>query len=253
MPIRRVLIYCCIALINSCVHTKDSTVFPLTEASATVLLKKDKSLFQYWELKDHHFLEDYNLGELPSLESYKDSVSNEIGKSAMDAQIMLESKQLENIKHVEKGLENHELIHRGSVGNIRKINFIESQILNFQITRFPLFTHPTEFHAFFMTNDSHGVVRVYFAASDQPWPPKATPLIVEIEKLLTEGWHLTSHLHNHYESKSNKYIGMMSASLADVHYFKILKQRFNLPEAKITNGFHTLIIDAKDFETLNSH
>ncbi len=53
--------------------------------------------------------------------------------------------------------------------------------------------------------------------------------------------------------KDNNCIGILAPSLADAQYYKMLKERFKLERALITNGFNTVEIENKDFEKFESH
>ncbi|MBT8220550.1 MAG: hypothetical protein KJP00_12040, partial [Bacteroidia bacterium] len=106
---------------------------------------------------------------------------------------------------------------------------------------------------FIATNDALNLVRIYFASSDQRWPPKPGIVIPELRKALSEGWKLSYHLHNHYNEPEDDYIGVLAPSLADAQYFKALRESFDLKYALVTNGFHTVEIDAEDFDQFESH
>lgn len=227
----------------------------LSEISPNVIQIEGASLFQYWEIDHESYLWDDGLGEVIYLNSYIDSVSKILEQHRF--QSILEERETVLPSSIDSTLKeslgNEDLVKYGFAGRIATISFIESEILNYQLSRYPLLSHPTEFHGFILESIDKSKIRIYFASSDQPWPPKATPLISHIEKDLTNGWQLKYHLHNHYESENEGYIGKMSASLADVHYFKILRSRFNLTEARITNGFSTLILMSSDFDLLKSN
>jgi len=64
-------------------------------------------------------------------------------------------------------LSNKELIKQGYVGHIRDINYLEAEVLNYQLNRYPLLSHPTEFHGFIAEQDSLDKVRIYLGASNQ--------------------------------------------------------------------------------------
>ena len=116
-----------------------------------------------------------------------------------------------------------------------------------------MLSHPTEFHGFITKNEKEGKIRVYFGSSDTEWPPKPTVIIEELEKEINKGWELIGHLHNHYCKKDKNYVGILAPSLADAQYYKMLKERFRLAEVLITNGFHTVEIENKDFAKFESH
>jgi hypothetical protein len=129
---------------------------------------------------------------------------------------------------------------------------LETQLLDYQINRYPLLSHPTEFHGFILLHDSLNLVRVYFAASDQPWPPKPNIILEAVKNDLKMGWTFKYHLHNHYEPKSNNYLGILAPSTTDAQYYSFLSEEYNLKKAIITNGFHTVEIQEEEFKKLKS-
>lgn len=148
---------------------------------------------------------------------------------------------------------NAQLVHSKTLGKIRPINFLEAQLLDYQLNRYPLLSHPTEFHGFILLHDSLNLVRVYFASSDQPWPPKPKVILESIKNDLKHGWTLKYHLHNHYEPKSNNYLGILAPSMTDAQYYLFLSEEYNLGHALITNGFHTVEIQGGEFPKLKLH
>ena len=232
--------------------------FNFIEFAEKVELRSEGSEeFFYWEVQDVPQLWELEVGNFEYLNRYKDTLLISLGKETYDSAI-----EAESVQNLEKSLLEGEndgdkinalLVHTGSVGKIRKINYLESEILNYQIGRFPMFSHPTEFHAFILKNEKENKVRIYFGASDTEWPPKPTVIIQEIEEEINKGWRLVSHLHNHYCKEDKNYIGILAPSLPDAQYYKWLKEDFNLDVALITNGFHTVEIDKKDFLKFESH
>lgn len=223
----------------------------------TILKEEYPEQFFYWELDNTKQLWESELGETSYLNQYKDSLKMELGEEGLDKAI--KNEQTQNIEkyHLEKATYrdtiNALLVHNGTLGKIRKINYLEAQILNYQLKRFPLFSHPTEFHSFIATNENEQKIRIYFCSSDTEWPPKPKILIAQLEKDMEKGWKLKYHLHNHFCKKDKNYIGILAPSLADAQYFKMLAERFNLSKALITNGFHSVELDAAEFDQFESH
>lgn len=229
----------------------------LQKAKRVLLKEEGHEEFLYWELQDEKRLYGLDLGEVKELVAYRDSLKLVLGAARYEDAIQKEAKQglsKSLIGTAQNGdRKNALLVHTGSIGKIRKINFLESQILNYQIKRFPLLGHPTEFHAFIAIHETLGKMRIYFASSDTQWPPKPQILIEELEKEIKQGWQLKYHLHNHYELQANNFIGILAPSLADAQYYKMLSERFQLGQALITNGFYTVVINADEFTTFESH
>jgi len=244
-------------ILQGCVGRNSSDIETIEVEKKVILKKNGAEEFFYWELEDKESIWNYKLGEVSALFAYKDSVKFALGEEIYNSAVRKESIQDLDLSLIEKE-ENGDkvnalLVHTGKVGKIRKINYLESQILNYQIGRFPLFSKPTEFHAFIMKDANDNKIRVYFGASNTEWPPRPTILIEEVEKEMNNGWKLIRHLHNHYCKKDENYIGILAPSLADAQYYKMLKERFNVEKSLITNGFNTVEIESKYFGEFESH
>ena len=246
-----------IFLLQGCKSAYVPEMNSIGNAKKVMLKAEGQEEFFYWELKDEEKLWGFESGEIEALNQYQDSLKLTLGIQKYESAIKKEfARNLEKslIEEEENGDRiNALLVHTGSIGEIRKMNYLESQILNYQISRFPMLSHPTEFHGFISRNEKEGKIRVYFGSSDTQWPPRPTVLIEELEKEVNKDWQLIGHLHNHYCKKEEDYVGILAPSLADAQYYKMLKERFGLVEALITNGFHTVAIENKDFEKFESH
>lgn len=233
-----------------CQHYKKSQRNSLTSISPTIMKTSGAEIFQYWELKNEAFLwENYNSG-LSQLALYKDSLKERLGKELFNQlvqRVSLQDSLFKYIKTSNGDSINSQLVHAKIAGKIRPLKYLEAQILDYQLGRYPLLSHPTEFHAFIVTNDSTKAIRIYFAASDQPWPPKPIILLDAIKKDLNQNWKLKYHLHNHYEPKVDNYMGILAPSVTDAQYFLFLSEEYGLNSALITNGFHTVEINHHEF------
>lgn len=239
--------------IVSCHSIKINTT--LKTLRPTVLEKKGVEIFQFWEFKNDPSLWNTNFVQPTSIKLYKDSVSKILGKETFQLilqELAFQDNSFKTVDTKNGDSINAQLIHSKAIGKIRPINYLESQLLDYQISRYPLLSHPTEFHGFILFHDSLNLVRVYFAASDQPWPPKPNIILEAVKKDLTMGWTFNYHLHNHYEPKSNHYLGILAPSITDAQYFSFLSEEYNLKKAVITNGFHTVEIQSEDFSKLKS-
>jgi len=254
VPISR-LFFVITCIITGCDKIKPEQALYLKDLTPVVLEHKGNELFQFWEFENKPLYWGIDTGQAIGLKSYRDSLEIALGKDNLRLAVQKEAKQNEtqDIPDSANGDSiNAQMVHSGRVGKIRAINFLEAELLNYQLSRYPLLSHPTEFHGFILLNDSLNHIRVYFAASDQPWPPKPTIILDSIKVDLMHGWNLKYHLHNHYEPKSNNYIGILAPSLADAQYFAFLSEDFGLEMALITNGFHTVEIDRKEFSKFKS-
>ncbi len=231
--------------------------FSLIKLDPTVLAENGTEVFQYWELDNDKTLWKFDPGEVQAIGVYRDSLKMVLGQERYEHAILKEASQnLKTDKQIEPengDMINAQLVHSGSLGKIRAINLLEAQLLNYQLSKYPLLSHPTEFHGFIAEQDSLNRIRVYFAASDQPWPPKPNIIISELQKEMLNGWKLKYHLHNHYESSLKNYVGIMAPSLADAQYYKWLYEKFKIEKALITNGFNTVEIESEEFAEFISH
>ena len=223
-----------------------------------VMLKEEgPAQFFYWEIENVNELWDSNPGDIEKLIAYRDSLKIALGEDGLNRAIKKEATQSlakEVIETAEDGdRKNALLVHTGTLGKVRKINFLEAQILNYQLNRFPLFSNPTEFHGFIATNANDEKIRIYFCSSNTEWPPNPQILIETLEKDIQNGWSLKYHLHNHYCKEDKNYIGILAPSLADAQYFKMLAERFNVTKTLITNGFHTVELSPDEFPQFESH
>jgi hypothetical protein len=241
--------------IISCHGIANAQQFSLKNLPPFVIKKNGTEIFQYWEFRNDLFLWDTNFVQLQALKSYRDSLENVLGKDTFN--LTLNSRSFQNNTYQSVNTSNGDsintqLIHSKSLGRIRPINFLEAQLLDYQLSRYPLLSHPTEFHGFILFQDSLNLVRTYFAASDQPFPPKPGVILDAIKKDLKQGWTLKFHLHNHYESKSNHYFGILAPSMTDAQYYLFLSEEYDLEQSLITNGFHTVEIKRAEFQKLKS-
>ncbi len=223
-----------------------------------VILKEDPpALFLYWDIHDTDDLWNTTLGDVPALRDYRDTLRMVLGEERLERAIREEATRTlsrDELEGVEDGDRiNALLVHTGTLGQIRKINLLEAEILNHQLARYPLFSHPTEFHGFIARHRGLKKVRVYVAASDTEWPPRPHVLLDQLDIDMRVGWTLDYHLHNHYCKADKDYLGILAPSLADAQYYKMLAGEFQVKKALITNGYHTVVIDQSEFAKFESH
>ncbi len=231
---------------------------PLFDADSRIILEQDgPTEFIYWVLPNDERLWGADLGEVPSLMTFRDSLRLVLGEQRFLGTVEKESTQGMDTSIIAMETNgdriNALLVHTGTLGSIRPMHFLEAQLLNYQISKYPFLGHPTEFHAFIVKNPAEDTLKVYFGASDQPWPPKPGPLIKEMEKDLANDWRLIYHMHDHFEGEANNHLGILAPSLADAQYYQWLAEDFGLENALITNGMHTVVIERSEFDTFESH
>jgi hypothetical protein len=246
LVIINIIIICCVG--------KERPV-SLKSLTPVVIKKNGAEIFQYWEFTNYPELWDTNFLEPSHLKLYKDSLNNLLGNDTV--KLTVQKLALQDVFYKSVNTQNGDsinaqLIHSKILGKIRPINYLEAQLIDYQLSRYPLLSHPTEFHGFILLQDSLNIVRVYFAASDQPWPPKPNVILEDLKTDLKNGWTFKQHLHNHYEPKANLYLGILAPSMTDAQYYLFLSEEYNLKQAIITNGYHTVEIQKEDFQKLKS-
>ena len=247
-----------INLFFSCTQPEKPVVFNLKELEPIVLKSEPPELHQYWEIQDHPAVWSLELPRLPALQAYRDALGMLLGKSVLDSLVGQQKTVLpgHDFGSEKDSLPNWEFIHAGNAGTIRPINSLEAQLLDYQLGRYQMIGHPTEFVSYVLKNDSLNLLRIYFTASDTPWPPKWHPVSAHYEPAVESGnWKMLQAIHNHYSDPPPKgnYLGVLAPSLADAHLFKNYLKAFDLKEAPITNGFHTVVLSGDDFEKMDSH
>ena len=243
-------------VLTGCQGSETDTVFSLYNIEPVVLKKEGNEIHQYWDLENEELLWESHIGQGIALNKYKDSLYVILGNEKFQQVINKEATQksratLPDSANGDKI--NAHLVHTGELAEIREINFLEAELLNYQLGRYQLLKHPTEFHSFILFNDSKNLVRVYFGASDQPWPPKPGIILNAIDEDLKNGWYIKYDLHNHYEAESNNYLGILAPSMSDAQIFKAFAEDYGMEKALITNGFYTVVIDSSEFKQFEAH
>lgn len=249
------LLSICILFI-SCDGTKEESKRPLPDFQVLkpfVLQQEGPEIHQYWEFSDEAGLWETDFQIPGAIQTFRDSLLGAIGPDSLEFMLKRERSVTAKSDLPLDSLDNWQIVHQGYAGRIRDINYLEAQILNYQISRFPLLSHPTEFHGFILNNEEADLIRVYISASDAPFPPKPYAVTDQVDSLTQKDWELIYHLHNHYREPEENYLGAMGPSMADAHYFKNLHKRVGLGHALVTNGYTTCVIKAEELPTFNSH
>lgn len=257
MKLSQLLILLLFLSIFSCNPVQKKSEFNLEEQPKNVLGTDGAAEFFYWEFEDQESLWTEEREGLSGIQEFRDTLLEILGESDFKRVVEKESTQSypkDSLLGITNGDKiNAMLTHTGTIGEIRPINNLEAQLLNYQLKKYPLIAHPTEFHGFIVYHSQLHKYRVYFAASDQPFPPKPNLLITQLESDIKEGWKLKYHLHNHYEPATNYYLGILAPSMSDAQYFKNLLEKYGLEKALITNGIHSVVIDSEDLDRFESY
>lgn len=240
-----------INLIGGVITEGENNVFK--NVKPLILEKKGNEVYLVWELNNDSFLWDTNFVSPEELKNYQDTLKEVLGIAKLDSTVKSRAYQNYNleIRKLQNGDSlNVQLVQSKKIGIIRKINFLEANLFAYQLNKYSLFSHPTEFHGIILLNEKLNLIRIYFAASDQLWPPKPKIILEAIQKDIQNGWSFLYHLHNHYEPAANNYIGILAPSMTDSQFYNFLNKDFGLENISITNGIHTVLINKKDFKHL---
>jgi len=149
-----------------------------------VLRQTADTVYQSWTYEAGQLPEQVTPGELPALASFLDTVRTRVG--ALDARALL-SRQIAHYaarpdSDSQGEAENGRMVLGGAVGSLRPASCLEALLVEYQAARFPMASHPTEFQAVVMERSDAGRrwVRVYFAGSGAPWPPRAGVLLERV-------------------------------------------------------------------------
>ena len=248
------ILFAFVLVFSSCEKPEASAPFSFSSITPHVIEKNGKEWFQYWEMEDGDYLWEDASGPVPALQAFRDTLRQVMGQVLLDKTKKNRYQQVALPADMDAdSLDNREIVQYDFAGKTRPINVLEAEVLNYQAARYPLFSRPTEFHGFIAAHDSLQRIRFYYGASDAPWPPKPYAIRVHLDSAIQQGWHLKYHLHNHYNEDTSQYLGVLAPSKADAHYFKMLRENYSLPQALITNGYHTVVLDSADFGRFWSH
>jgi hypothetical protein len=223
-----------------------------------VLRQAADTVEQSWTYEAGQLPERVTLSRLPALSSFLDTVRIRAG--TLDARALLERQVAYYAGRPDSDSQgeaaNGRIVLGGSAGRLRPADCLEALLVETQAARFPMASHPTEFHAVVMERRDAGRrwIRVYFAASGAPWPPKAKLLFERAEADRAAGWRAVAHLHNHpFEFSSGGDIaGANAPSLTDVQFWRHLRESLGVESARVTNGFATFEAPAAAFDRLHA-
>lgn len=150
---------------------------------------------------------------------------------------------------------------RGSRRWIAPISCIESYFMELHgaTLRKALYGHYSEFGVYFLRGPEGEPRRFYFQSNAETAAlPTSSKIHAGIQRDLARGYRLETHLHNHPFSPRNPAGDIAGTPIpsgdgmtgGDFSAFALMRSRFGLREARITNGFHTLRIRTQDLPEL---
>lgn len=217
--------------------------------SPTIIIDNGDKLAQYWEVEDTPDLWDGQPSNVPELINFRKQVAKLVD---VDQTAIL----THQMQYVTQGnLKNSKLIRDGDVGQIRKINCIESLLFEYQAQRSPMLEKPSEFLAYFLVRDrpQGKNIRILYYTINQPGIGSLSVSHANLRKFVTEGWKVKMSLHNHnFDMTKPNYLGGVAPSSSDVQAYLGEKLEFQLEFALITNGFDTSVIRSSEFAILST-
>ncbi|MDH3652113.1 MAG: hypothetical protein OEQ53_20670, partial [Saprospiraceae bacterium] len=133
MYLRLCLLGWYIILPGSCKQAEIHDLHALSEIDPHLLLRDGEKLFQYWEIQEQDQLWGLETGEVGAIDAYAKDLKEALGNDAFTITLGKEQSQKEQLEAYTRfdTINNYDLVHEGYLGKIRKINFIEAQILNY--------------------------------------------------------------------------------------------------------------------------
>lgn len=222
-----------------------------------VLRQAADTVEQSWTFEAGQMPERVTPSSLPALSAFLDTVRMRVG--ALDANALLDRQIAHYASRPDSDSQgeaaNGRLVRGRSVGTLRPISCLEALLVEYQAARFPMASHPTEFHAVVMEREDAGRrrVRVYLAGSGATWPPKARLLFERVDADRKEGWRAVAHIHNHpFLFDHADIAGANAPSISDVQFWRHLRDDLGVESARVTNGFATFEAPAADFDRLRA-
>jgi len=148
---------------------------------------------------------------------------------------------------------NREVAYSGRAGRIRPIHCLEAWSFARQHARLSELASPTEFMLSVLERRAgvgRRMLRLYFAAGAQMFPPRSVYPFGEIAADVAQGWEFTAMLHNHtIRRRGDRHaLGVTSPSASDVQLLRGLAEDLRLRAGWITNGVYTIEIPAAAFD-----
>ena len=228
-------------------------------ASPPVEIFRDGPLVeQVWELDDRDagWLNALDPPPTPAVARFREAIRTRVGD--VNPFTILEREEARwtgSADPVEQQeLRNTQRVKKRQVGVIRKLSGLEMALLDAQLARVPdMAEKPAEFQAFVLRHGPRW--RIYFVASDTPYPPKPVHVLPAVQKDVSSGWTLAEHVHVHtFEQGGGRNVGLgtPAPSSNDVQFYRMLADEYGLERAAVTNGFDTIEVQASELGKLEA-
>lgn len=186
------------------------------------------------------------IGATPTLGSLQ-LFKRQIRKRTSVDPIFLLQRQRQFYKDMPEELKRFDSVLNRQVGQIRGLNCLEAILLD---TQLKFFKPNTEFEAYIFNRVGGKKLRILFQTQGQVSVVRYSIILNQIRNLVSQGWNLKIHLHNHPFSFENPYgdiSGTILPSSADLLSYQGLKNQFGLKLGIVINGFNALVLTPKEF------
>ena len=217
-------------------------------AAPLELHREGEAVLLVWELTWHDVWSQAVLPESDGLTTYRQGIldANAALREPVADPPVADDAAMEEIWRRE--FANRDVAYAGEAGTIRPIQCFEALFFAYQTDRVPQLTQPTEFIVAALTREVDGQthVKIYFAAGDEMFPPKAVYPFEHAETDVADGWTFWTMLHNHtvQSLEGAPALGVPVPSTSDVALSLALAEQLGLESIRVTNGFYTIDIPA---------
>jgi hypothetical protein len=230
---------------------RDPAVVRCELPEPTVLRREGNSVLQVWELPADAVWFGNTVPDAAGYLTYRAAIrqaGNDRGRPAADPPQPKDDADRELWRREDH---NAALMYEAG-GEVRPIRCLEAALFALQDARYSELTRPTEFIAHILRRDDR--LKLYFAASDQMFPPKHFYGLEKVSADVTAGWEYWVVLHNHTVRAldGKPALGMPAPSTSDVQMFKGLVEDLGLREVWVTNGLYTGIVRSENLGQFDS-
>ena len=224
---------------------------PFLTHQPKVLLHDGDVVLLEWELDDSPVFWKAGVSGLPHLEAWRAAIRRKIGDRTDPAFLLRQNRKIHPWLESEDKAQRmiNTAIAAGTLGRWRPMNGLESFLLDFHASRYPLVDRPSEMGELMLTR--HGKVRVDYLTDGNGLPPKegVNKVIERAAAAIKEGWVVRAFLHNHtWDFSNDKGLYALAApSEADLHFIHVLGAKLDLDQAWIVDGFNSFELDAAQF------
>lgn len=223
-----------------------------------IIYSDDRQAHFVWDSEDEAALERANPLHSSPLVEFREKISKDLPQSLITEMRPDPWKLLKRDREIYAAVAPEHLpafdrVLSGEIGRIRRNGCLEDLLFTLHLEIFGL-DHPTsEFQAYLLKRN--GLLRTYFSTgSSSRVPPSARQHILpRIKADLNRGWTDLVHIHSHPfilpPGSWPSVGGRLLPSPADIAGYR---QNPSLHEARITNGFDTLILHRPEFSPVRT-